>query len=512
MSITRRRLRAWLWVAVAAVILAAPPGPMRADAVAADLTRSISADARTPDLVLPSEPGPGFTREVLWERSVSFPGQVLLSGTVADLDGDGRHEVLLHGGRRNEPSGVVVLDGASGDVFWRAAFPQRSCVVAADLNGDGTVEVVVACGDELSVLDGATGEHVLGATLAGTIGDLVCARVCKRPAGGSSDGFGPGIVYTAGKKRDDVLAALAGDDLRELWSRDAVSASGPFASGFTHPSALDVDGDGRDEVLVAENGNHLLCLSGEGELAWEVGLGRRERLNPEGVVSSTPVLADFLGDGIAELAVGCFAGAVVVMNARTGEVLDRLQFGVESHESHLTNPKIPRFIRDALRETGEPVNCLTPVELDGGPGSELVLGCSDGFLYACDPGSGDVMWRFETRENVYDPCLLVGDMGEAPAAAGGNLSVAAAGGSTFDLLIWDVEGVYLLDGETGSTRAGFDNVAGAAGLIACDLVGTPEPELVRVAPAGGRVSAWSFAVSPGSASGPADGGSAPGAP
>ncbi len=241
---------------------------------------------------------------------------------------------------------------------------------------------------------------------------------------------GADIVYTAGKKRDDVLVVLAGDDLRELWSRDSVSAGGPFAGGFTYPCALDLDADGRDEILVAENGNHLLCLSSDGELAWDVGLGKRERLNPEGVVSSKPVVADFLGDGIAELAVGCFAGAVVVMDARTGEVLDRLQFGVESHESHLTNPKIPRFIRDALRETGEPVNCLTPVELDGSPGSELVLGCSDGFVYACDPGSGDIMWKFGTRENVYDPCLLVGGAGEAARRPHGARDRRRAAGST----------------------------------------------------------------------------------
>lgn len=501
MSITRRRLRVWLRVAVAATVLAAPPRPVHADAVAAGPNGPTLPGAHVPDLVLPPEPGPGFALEFLWERTVSFAGRVLFSGSAVDLDGDGRDEIVLHGGRRNEPSGVVVLDGASGDALWRADFPQRSCVVAADMTGDGAAEVVVACGHELSVLDGATGERVRGTTLAGAIGDLVCARVCELPGEGGPDGFGPGIVYTAGKKRDDVLAVLAGDDLRELWSRDAASAAGPFASGFTHPCALDVDGDGRDEVLVAENGNHLLCLSGDGELAWDVGLGRRERLNPEGVVSSAPVVADFLGDGIPELAVGCFAGAVVVMDARTGEVLDRLQFGVESHESHLTNSKIPRFIRDALRETGEPVNCLTPAELDGGPGSELVLGCSDGFLYAYDPGSGEAMWRFETRENVYDPCLLVGDMGEAsrgadgeaPAGAEADPSVDAQGGATFDLLLWDVEGVYLLDGKTGLARAGFDGVAGAAALMACDLVGTSEPELVRISPVGGTVSAWSFA-------------------
>jgi len=504
-----------LRVAVAAAMATVAVG------VAAMATASPCAawgEAASPVLLLPAEPGPGFTTEVLWERTVSLPGQALLSGAVADLDGDGRHEVLLHGGRRNDPSQVAVLDGADGHELWRAAFPGRSCAVTADLDGNGSAEVIVACGAELSVLDGATGELVIGTTLRGTIGDLVCARVCARPGGGGSDGgrsggggsdgfggvgsdgFGPGIIYTAGKKRDDVMVALSGENLHELWARDAASSRGPFARGFTHPSAWDVDGDGRDELFVAENGNHLLCLSGDGELLWDVGLGKCERLNPAGVVSSTPVVADLLGDGIVELAVGCFAGAVVVMDPRIGDVLDRFQFGVESHETHLTNEKIPRFIRNALSTTGEPVNCLTVVELDGGPGSELVLGCSDGFLYAYDPGSGDVMWRFDTLETVYDPCVLVRatdvpstderSVDDRPRDPWDGLTDEADVLATCDLLAWDVEGVYLLDGRTGLARAGFGEVPGAARVLACDLDGTGAPEIIHVAPEACRVTAW----------------------
>ncbi len=526
LSITSLMKPAGRSVAVAAAIATLVMGV----AAMATLAMGVAAraEAASPVLLLPAGPGPGFTIEVLWERAVSLPGQALLTGAVADLDGDGRDEVLLHGGRRNDPSHVAVLDGADGHELWRAAFPGRSCAVTADLDGDGSAEVVVACGADLSVLDGATGELVLGTTLRGTIGDLVCARVCARPGGGGgglerpggvgsdgfggvgSVGFGPGIIYTAGKKRDDVMVALSGEDLHELWTRDAASGRGPFARGFTHPSAWDVDGDGGDEVLVAENGNHLLCLSGGGELLWDVGLGKCERLNPDGVVSSTPVVADFFGDGIAELAVGCFAGAVVVMDARTGDVLDRFQFGIESHETHLTNEKIPRFIRNALSTTGEPVNCLTVVELDGGPGSELVLGCSDGFLYACDPGSGDVMWRFDTLETVYDPCVLVRatdvsstdkrSVDDEPRDPGDGLTAETDLLATYDLLAWDVEGLYLLDGRTGLARAGFGGVPGAARVLPCDLDGAGALEIIHVASETRRVTAWRCVV------GTADGG------
>jgi len=180
-------------------------------------------------------------------------------------------------------------------------------------------------------------------------------------------------------------------------------------------------------------------------------------------------VADLLGDGITEMAVGCFAGAVVVLDARTGEVLDRVRYGAESHEEHLNNPRIPSFIRAALGRTGEPINCLTPVELDGGPGAELVLGCSDGFLYAFDPGDGETMWRFDTRENVYEPCLL------------------PDGGA---LLVWDVTGAYLVERATGVGRSVSQEVTDTSTVLSCELDGVAGAEFVHVALREPRVTAW----------------------
>jgi outer membrane protein assembly factor BamB len=446
-------------------------------------------------LVVPRAPEPVPAHRVLWERTVSFPGRGLLTGSAADLDGDGLCEIVLHSGRREERSHVAALEGAAGRELWRAAFPQRSCAVPCDMDADGAAEVVVACGEELVVLDGATGKRKGEAALMARIGDLVRTRAEVSPGAA-----GPVLIYTGGPKRDDVLVAL-GSGLEELWSREAGDGKGPFARGFTYPCAMDVDGDGRVEVVVAENGNHLVCLSEAGELVWDVGLGRAERLKPEGVISCAPVAADFFGDGATELAVGCLAGAVAVIDPVRGDVLDRAQFGVESHEAHLTNEKIPRFIRNVLSETGEPVNCLTPAELDGDPGYELAVGCSDGFLYAYDPGSGEVMWRFDTLGEVYDPCLRV-------VGRSGRTGDAGASGATDDLLAWDEKGIYLLDGETGVPRQAFGDVGGAGGGLACDLTGTAAAEFIRLAPVGGAVTAWMFTAA-GPAASAATGGQAP---
>jgi hypothetical protein len=68
---------------------------------------------------------------------------------VTDLDGDGKLEVLALGIR-----GLVALD-TDGHELWRASV-SGTCLAAADLNGDGCQEVVVA-GEQITVL-GPTGK------------------------------------------------------------------------------------------------------------------------------------------------------------------------------------------------------------------------------------------------------------------------------------------------------------------------------------------------------------------
>ena len=411
--------------------------------------------------------------ELLWSRHVGLDGRGATTGLLADLDGDGDPELVLHRGCRNGPSQVVVLDARDGAERWRAGFPGRSAVAALDTTGrspgGGGADLVVASGSELLVLDGRSGRRVARAVLDAAFGDIAVCRLRE----------GPGVVCTAGKgKRDDVLAVFGARDLDERWRLEAAEADGPFARGFTLPTALDVDGDGVDEILAAENGNHLLCLSAEGLLLWDAGLGRRERLRPEGVVSALPLTADLLGGGGRDVAVGCFAGALVLIDARTGEPMDRLLLGADAHERLLNDSRLPGFIRKALAGTGEPLNCLAAAELDGRPGAEVVAGCSDGHVYAVRPRTGDALWRFETLENVYDPPLLYDARGGPPL-----------------LLVWDSERVYLLDARSGRPAQSpladaLANAGGATSVLLTD--GGGERELIHVPFEGDLVSAWAL--------------------
>jgi outer membrane protein assembly factor BamB len=426
-------------------------------------------------LLLPAagwaDAGPRFA--TVWQRAIPAPGRCVLAGAVLDVDGDGRDEIVVRHWYRDEPSCVTVLSGAGGEVLWSAPFPKRSVATPADLDGDGTDEVVAAWGESLAVLDGRSGVRTAALKLRAAVGKIEACSLDERP--------GDDIVYTAGEHADDILVALSGSDLAELWSLSSADYRGPFARGFGQPVAADLAGEGRDGVLVSENGNRLLRIGPSGERVWGVELGKRERLDPSGVVSSRPVVAGLYGDDL-DVAVGCFAGAVVTLEAATGEELGRFQFGERAHASFLRNRRLPRHLREAIARTGEPIGELSAVELDGSPGPELVFGCADGFLYALDPRSGKTLWELETLDSVYEPCL----------------ALHAREGSSPLLLVWDSQRCYLVDGATG--RASAPSLqhgavefewSGVTAVLPCDLEGDRLTDLVCFVSSEKRVVALS---------------------
>jgi outer membrane protein assembly factor BamB len=399
----------------------------------------------------------------VWEHRLGLDQGEYATGETADLDGDGTLEVLIHVGHRDAPSRAVALDGETGERLWVARFPKHSDSVAADLDGDGACEVVVACGDSVYALTGSTGAYLSRRGLRGAFGELASCRL---------SGEGDSVVCTSGDGRGDVLAGFTGTELEERWSVESEPGEGRFRRGFAWPTAVDVDGDGTEETVAAENGGRLRCVSARGETMWTTVLGVCERLNPEGVLSSSPVVADLLPGGSLELAAGCFAGAVLVLDAETGAELSRGQFGRASHDRHIANTLIPAFIRRALGQTGEPVNCLTAVDVDGVQGEDLLLGCSDGHLYAWSPSREALIWTLDTDGNLYEPCVPVRERrSERPL-----------------VLAWDEKRAYAVRTGDGSALPLFGDRGAAGGLLVEDLDEDGKLELVRIESRSGRVS------------------------
>jgi outer membrane protein assembly factor BamB len=411
------------------------------------------------------DPAPVWTP--LWERAVPAPARSWSRLLLADLDGDGGQDVLVVQERQDGPSRVVALDGRSGRPLWERSWPGGVAVAAGDVEGAAGAEVVAACGDSLAVLAGEDGRVLRRRRLEAPVGEVALARLDGDRAAD--------VVYTAGTKHNDILAAVSGASWGVLWTRTTKPDGGAFGAGFDMLTVLDLDGDGLDEVLVTERRNTLTCLGPAGAVRWSAVLGRKTRFLPEGVASSRPAPVDLGGGAPSDVAIGCFAGGLVVLDGETGEGLVRMQFGLEAHEAHARDARLPRLVREALLSSGEPVLELQPVEIDGRPGDELVFGSSDGFLYAASPRRSATLWRFDTEGEVYDRCVPV------------------PGAPTL-LLAWDAKATYVLRAVDGAQVGRLPCEGGASAVAAGDLDADGVLDVVALPRPGGRALAWSIGV------------------
>jgi hypothetical protein len=400
--------------------------------------------------------------ELLWEAATGPIRRGSEISVVEDVSGDGASDVLVAERTRRGPSGVVLIDGASGRELWKRRFRRPS--VPPNLWPDPRRGpcVLAAHGDTLSVIDARAGSVVRATRLRAPIGEIVIARLDADDT--------PDVVYSAGRERDDLLVALAGVDFSELWATTAAPDDSRFGVGFTALTACDLDRDGADEILVSENMQWVIVLTAGGGTLWRRELGERTTYVPNGGVSGAPVLADFLGGGAEQLAIGLWAGALVVVDPSSGDVLGRRVFGADSeaHRRAGRNRRLPRFLRAILAEAGEPINEMLAVDLDGRPGREVVFGCSDGYVYAYSPHSNRVLWRSRSRGQVYSRPL----------------ALDADGDDMADVFAWDEDGAYLLSGTTGLEIAGCLPGAGVSGAVLADLEHDGAVELIELGPDG----------------------------
>jgi hypothetical protein len=246
------------------------------------------------------------------------------SPSAADVDGDGRPEVFVGSGRalasdqvgrlnRIEHDGRLTLSLAAADRVScprdrpNCAFtspPVHSTPAIGDVDRDRTVDIAFG---------------TLGLTSVWAVSWQGAARpgfpyysddtVFSSPALHDVDGDGGtdlviGTDATPGgpvDHRGGVLRALRGDGT-QIWE---FRANEIFRSS---PAIGDVDGDGRDEVVVG-TGDYWVANGGASDstrvFVLDLRTGRLERsIDTRGNTSAAPALADVTGDGRLDIVVG----------------------------------------------------------------------------------------------------------------------------------------------------------------------------------------------------------------
>jgi hypothetical protein len=260
---------------------------------------------------------------------------------AADLDRDGDADLAL---ANHETSGVTVLlnDGrgrfaaAAGSPFDTGARPHVHGLAAADVDGDGWVDLAVESADtrEVRILRG--GARGFGAVLAVDVGTMPYYRV--------------GAADVVADSLPDLLVPGHGDStVRILHRRGAtlVAAPSPIRLGGTPWMVLadDVNGDRRRDIVVVQTDAVGIWLAGEGGYSAASG-------SPFRLTGATEVATgDLDGDGIADVAVGLWEGAEVTV---------------------LAGPRLAaRRVRTCERSIG-----LAIADLDGDGRNELLAACA----------------------------------------------------------------------------------------------------------------------------------------
>lgn len=282
------------------------------------------------------------------------PGTTVQKVGLGDLDGDGRYDFVLKTPNQNidpysvywkKSPGTYHLEArnADGRKLWDKdlgwAIEQGiwySPYIVFDLDGDGKAEVIAKTGEGdprdadgrvetgpewVTVFDGATGR------------ELARAPWPERAVGGEPLGYNYasrnqlGIAYLDGKTPCLIVERgtytviqvhayqFHGGKLAPVWQWNTLQESRPKrwrGQGAHTLQAHDVDGDGRDEVVL---GSAVLDDNGVG--LWSTGLGHPDHCYVGKIIPDRPGLQIFYGMETAQQK----ANGMCVVDAATGKIL-----------------------------------------------------------------------------------------------------------------------------------------------------------------------------------------------
>jgi len=360
-----------------------------------------------------------------------------------DLDGDGKPDMLIAqnvarvSGDAFDQISCLTAVTLEGRVLWQTGRPDgRNALLTNDLpfqihdvDGDGRSEVVLAQDAKLQIRDGATGKLRHWTWMPAAEGP-------RRPyklENGDAIAF---LNLTGSPDRHEILVK---DRYTNFWifdNRLELLWRGHGQTGH-FPYPFDVDGDGRDELLIG-----YALWDHDGRQLWSRDDEMKDHVD-------SVVMGNFSGDPQAEpLAYYCCSDEGVLVMDRRGKILKQARIG------HAQNACVAKFLPEM------PGLQYMTVNFWYNPGIVTLFNAAGEILMQAEPThSGSpllpVNWRGDGQEfallsgNVREGGMLDGQLRRVvvfPDDGHPDLCAYAAplsGGPLDDIVLWDQERVWI---------------------------------------------------------------------
>jgi len=214
--------------------------------------------------------------------------------SIADVNNDNVLDILIA-----DTTGIVYcIKGSDHTQQWNYTIPSKSqissSIAIGNLDNDANIEVAFTAGDgKLYVLNGQNGNLEYNFTTGSSY--LACPVIVDVDNDGRKE-----IIVSAG-----TILCFRTDSIFPIWNVSYSSSS--------TPAIADVDNDGILEIFLGLESNKIICLNAAtGALKWSYDLIGY-------VHHSSPVVADVDKDGVMELIIGTYVeNAIYCLNAVNG--------------------------------------------------------------------------------------------------------------------------------------------------------------------------------------------------
>lgn len=243
---------------------------------------------------------------VRWVYNAS--GDIITPPMIADVNDDGRYEIIVQ-----SETGELTVINEDGSILYSTSFGPEFPMMpaAADIDGDGRLEILAGQGSH-NILGGSLDINALNGEDLSFIWNFTASS-------GSEHGFfaspsfhdsnGDGLLDVLLGSMNDYFYALNGLNGSLIW----MSPKGLHYNRATSPMA-DIDNDGDQEIVSIDNAALVrLHDATTGMIEWEKQIGYGS--------GSSPLVADLDGDGFGEIAFYMIiTGGIQVLN-HDGSVL-----------------------------------------------------------------------------------------------------------------------------------------------------------------------------------------------